>query len=324
MNGRLQNELNIDAKTEAKIKTMPDYVNAWYLNMKASRKTAATKSDYVNKVHRFLTSINDDPRKVILSDINTESVTKYFLSLQTRYVNGEIASTSDSYQASVWCCLESFLGYLVKAGLIPTNYIENIDKPKNHDLDRINEHRILLTEKDFKRILKAVTNEPNDFLRSRDYALLLIFMNTGIRKSALMNIMLDDIDILNKKLVVIDKGNKRHEYILNENVIKAISEWIAVRGNDADKHLFISSKRNVMAPKTIEKVVKKYSTIAIGMPISPHKLRSGYCSILYKKTGDIEFVRRCVGHASSATTQRYIVTNGSEKQKAAEILSSLF
>ena len=45
----------------------------------------------------------------------------------------------------------------------------------------------------------------------------------------------------------------------------------------------------------------------LGYKISPHSLRTAFCTILYKKTGDIEFVRRAVGHSSIETTQRYIV-----------------
>ncbi|MEE3416989.1 MAG: site-specific integrase, partial [Prevotella sp.] len=57
--------------------------------------------------------------------------------------------------------------------------------------------------------------------------------------------------------------------------------------------------------------------------LSPHKLRSGFCSIMYSKTHDIEFVRRAVGHSNVATTQRYIVTNKDEKKKSAEIMESI-
>ena len=78
-----------------------------------------------------------------------------------------------------------------------------------------------------------------------------------------------------------------------------------------------------MHVNTVANVVRKYSKIGLGYEISPHKLRSGYCSILYNKTGDIEFVRRAVGHSRVDTTQRYIVTKGSEKEKAAEIMEGL-
>ena len=78
-----------------------------------------------------------------------------------------------------------------------------------------------------------------------------------------------------------------------------------------------------MSASTIKYLVYKYTERALGKALSPHKLRAGYCSILYNQTHDIEFVRRAVGHANVATTQRYIVTNGSEKKKVAEIMGSL-
>lgn len=327
MDGRLQNEMLIDKRTAAKVAEMPPFVCGWYTNMKASRKTAATCRDYVNKVHNFLSSINTDVSKVTLSDINESTVTNYFLSIQTRECNGEMRYTSDSYQSTIWCCLDNFFNYLNRSGLIDQNYIRNINKPKNHDLDRINETRVMLTEKDFKKILKAINDEGNENLRARDRAIILLFMNTGMRKTALTSITLDDVDLEKHQLVIIDKGNKRHEYPLNDGVIDAINKWISVRdeyGNGtSDNHLFISSHGKVMHGNTVFNVIEKYTKKALGHPVSPHKLRSGYCSILYKKTGDIEFVRRCVGHANVATTQRYIVTKGEEKERAAEIMGSI-
>lgn len=330
MNGRIQNELFIEKRNDEKIADMPDFVRRWYINMKASHKTAATCKDYISKVERFLKSINPDISQIKTADINEDTVTSYYISIQRTVKNGEISTTSDSYQLTIWCCLDNFLSYLFNSGLIERNYIHSITKPKNHDLSRINEKRVLLTENDFKKILRAIDTEENELMKRRDRAVILLFMNTGMRKTALSTMTFDELKIDERKIIVIDKGNKRHEYILNDGVIKALNDWLEVRsayGGDIgaeENHLFISNRGKVMAPKTVEKLVEKYTSKALGRSLSPHKLRSGYCSILYKKTGDIEFVRRCVGHASSATTQRYIVTNGSEKQKAAEILSSLF
>ena len=327
MNGRLQSELILEKSNDAKVMTMPDFVRRWYLNLKASKKTGATCRDYLNKVERFLKSINHDISKVKLQDINEEAVSSYYLSVQHTEKNGEIRYTSDSYQLTVWCCLDNFLEYLYKTGLIERNYIEMISKPKNRDLDRINENRIMLTENDFKKIIRAVDSEDNDALRKRDRAMIMLFMNTGMRKTALNTITFEELNLEEEKLTVVDKGNKRHTYVLNTDLVDALKDWIDVRnayGNPgSDNHIFISNRGKVMAPKTVEKTIKKYTELALGHAISPHKLRSGYCSILYKKTGDIEFVRRAVGHASTITTQRYIVTKGDEKYKAAEIIKSI-
>lgn len=329
MNGRIQNELLIEKRSDEKVTEMPDFVRRWYTNMKASHKTAATCRDYITKVERFLKSINPKVSDVKLSDINEDTVTSYYISTQRTTKNGELSATSDSYQLTVWCCLDNFLSYLVNSGLIERNYIHAISKPKNHDLPRINENRVLLTDRDFKKILKAIDSEENELMRRRDRAVILLFMNTGMRKTALVTMTFDELKLDERKIVVTDKGNKRHEYILNDKLVDALNDWLSVRstygtGVDvSENHLFISNRGKVMAPKTVEKLVEKYTTKALGKPLSPHKLRAGYCSILYNKTGDIEFVRRAVGHSNATTTQRYIVTAGAEKKRASDIMGSL-
>lgn len=328
MNGRLENENKIEKSIDNKLKTLPDFAKPWHMNLKASQKTASTRLDYLRKLYRFLYYINPDVKSVTLDDITEENVYEYYSSIQTTEKNGKVEYTSDSYKQTVWFFLDNFLEYEYKHNNIKMNYMSTIDKPKNKDLERINENRILLTEKDFKNIIASTAVESDITLRTRDKAILLLFMNTGMRRTALCNIMLDDLNYINRELNVIDKGNKRHVYYLNEQTYEAISKWLKVRNkfdiNNDSGHLFISERGNVIAGNTIYKIVSKYTQLALGKKISPHKLRSGYCSILYKKTGDIEFVRRAVGHANATTTQRYIVTKGEEKRKASEIMGNIF
>ena len=327
MDGRMINELKIEKSIEEKLKIMPQYVKEWYYNLKASRRTASTCNDYIKKVRNFLESINEDVINVSVNDITEENVSKFLLSTQTKNKNGVTVYTSDSYQATVWSCLNNFLGYLHKKGMINFNYTELIEKPKNHDIDRINENRALLTDKDFKRILRSIEKEPSIIMRKRDMALIMLFMSTGMRRSALTSIMLDDVDFSNNTLSVIDKGNKRHVYSLNEKMIEALNDWLDVRcqynNSVVERHLFVSKKGNGISSNTVAEIVKKYTKAALGKPLSPHKLRAGYCSILYNKTHDAEFVRRAVGHSNVATTQRYIVTKGDERKKASEIMASI-
>ena len=324
-NGRLESEIKIQKQTEKKIKTMPDYIYDWYINLKASRKTAATCYDFIYKAYNFLHFIDSDVKNVKTSDITEKNTTEYFLSIQIKNDNDKPSVTSDSYQRGVWSCLNNLMEYLLNRNMIERNYIKLIQKPKNNDLDRINQHRTLLTENDFKKILNAINCDIN---ADRNRAMLSIFMTTGMRKTALANIMMDDIDFNTNTLSVIDKGSKRHEYVLNETTQLAINKWLDIRNEYVkdvnDNHLFLSRRGGVMGAKTITEVVQKYTKIALGKPLSPHKLRSGYCSILYGKTHDTEFVRRAVGHSDISTTQRYIVTKGDEKKKASEIMASIF
>ena len=93
MSARLEDEQKKEAKIEEKLKSMPDFVTDWYYNLKASDITASSRRDMVNKINRFLKSINSDVKNVKLSDITKLKVNIYM---------GSINDKSDSYRQTVW------------------------------------------------------------------------------------------------------------------------------------------------------------------------------------------------------------------------------
>ena len=192
---------------------------------------------------------------------------------------------------------------------------------------------MLLTQNDFNKILAAVDTGVcskkakgyQEKYRNRDRCIMLIFMTTGIRKTALAEININDIDLDNHKLCVMDKGHILHEYYLNDITCDSIKKWVYDRSNinlNTDA-LFISRENKRMCGNSITKLVDKYAYNALGYHISPHKLRSGLVSIIYEETGDIEFVRRVIGHSNVSTTQRYIVTDNTEREQTAKIMGDL-
>ena len=153
-------------------------------------------------------------------------------------------------------------------------------------------------------------------------------MTTGMRRNALREINLDDIDLVNHKLTVIDKGYIEHEYFLNDQTVSVLEEWINDRyfmlgGSENEKALFISRDLKRISSTSIAELVDKYSSAALGYHISPHKLRSGLASIMYDETRDIEFVRRVIGHSNTKTTQRYIVTDNKERKTASTLMENI-
>lgn len=318
MNGRLENELKTNTKIEKILEGQPKYLHEWKDSLLASRKTSATIQDYLFKIKKYLQAVD--------YDINQGSTVRYFISIQTKNKKGNVVKTSDSYQQTIWCCLNNFFSFMVSMGYLNKNYMEMIEKPKNHDLDRINENRILLTKKDFTNIINAINKKAGDsYLRDRDLAIMSLFMTTGMRKSALVDINIEDVDFDDKELVVIDKGNKRHKYALSDSVLEILNNWMGRRDEiDLDTPaLFISSRKQRLSADSVDHIVDKYAREALGKHISPHKLRAGVCSIVYDETKDIEFTRRVIGHSNVATTQRYIVTNNDEREKASDFLSSV-
>lgn len=335
MEGRLEQENKLFLSTEIKLKNMPDYVFDWYINLKASGNSAKTCRDFINKVYNYLYSINKSVCNVKLEDMNFTNVSSYYISIKTKIdIHGNLQPTSDSYQQTVWCCLNNFFSFLYEQKYISNNYMSYIKKPKNKDLPRINKERILLTKDDFNNIMNSVKNGCGthkakcfqNSMRERDITIMLIFMCTGIRKSALAEINLSNIDMETNTLFIRDKGAIPHRYILTGTTMEYLREWINKRkeiANNTDA-LFVSYRGDRMSGNAIYNLVEKYCDDALGYHISPHKLRAGFCSIIYKETGDIEKVRRMVGHANVATTQRYIVTNGQEAEEAANIMATIF
>lgn len=314
MDGRLEHSNKVDEKIENILSGLPEYVSEWENNLRAGGKTADTRLSFVRIISRLIDFVGDSSIK----SLTYLKVQKFFISIKIS--NGKV--TSDSYQQQIWCCLNNFFGYLKKRKYVDENPMESIDKPKNRDLDKINERRILLGEKEFSDILSAVQKKNYKF-QNRDLAMLLVFMSTGMRKTALIDINLDDIDFKVGTLKVIDKGNKFQLYYLNDDIKRVLRNWIKDREemhlNSTDA-LFVSYLGKRMSETSIDNIVAKYSEEALGKKISPHKLRAGYVSIYYNKTKDIEATRRAVGHSNVSTTQRYIVTSNKERKDAADYI----
>lgn len=333
MNGRVENDLKIYKKVERELLDLPSYVNDWYFYLKANDQSAMTCRDYINKIRLFLSFIDIEPDLVELGDINENIITRYFIKIQYKEDGSE---TSDSYKQCIWSCLNNFFDFLERRGYIRENLIKSaqIKRPKNKDLDRINQNRKLLTQDDFYKILSTVengagSNKAKGYQRkykNRDKLIFLIFMTTGMRGTALSEINIEDIDVDNHTLSIIDKGHKVHNYFLSDLVIDTYNQWLNDRyfiiGNKRGA-LFTSRENTRMHVDSIAKVVHKYAYDALGYHISPHKLRSGLISIMYNKKHDIEFCRRMIGHSDITTTQRYIVTDNSEREEAANIISSI-
>lgn len=335
MNGRLEHDNKIEEAIDIVLSEVPDYVQEWILNLKASGKTASTRRNYLCMIKRYLSYINEDATKVKLSDINEINIQKYFISLQTtkRYNGGQEKETSDSYKCQIWAALNNFFVYMIKRGYMQTNPVLIIDKPKNHDLGRINQSRKLLTEKDFKKMLKAIDDDYNcDYeFKSRNKAILLLFMTTGMRKTALEEINIEDMDLDLEQpfLQIIDKRKKIHTYPINSSTEGELRDWIGyrarllIRTKKESDALFLNKYGDRLSSDGVQEVVKRYSRLGLGYEISPHKLRSGLASILYNKTHDLEFVRRSIGHSDISTTTRYVVTEGKERETTSEMMNKL-
>ncbi len=158
--------------------------------------------------------------------------------------------------------------------------------------------------------------------KERDYAILTVFLNCGLRLSELVGINLEHIK--GDTLSVIGKGNKERSVHLNKACLDAIEAYLKVRPVDKVKGddrraLFISKKYKRISPRMVEIMVKQY-IISAGLDpkkYTPHKLRHTAATLMHKHAGvDIRTLQQVLGHETIATTQIYTHIDSDEVKSA--------
>ena len=218
-----------------------------------------------------------------------------------------------------------FFSYLSqKAKLIDNNPAQNLETPK---LDKRMPKYLSLEES--KKLLNVTMDENDDF-KERDFAIITLFLNCGLRLSELVGINLQDIDFDEYKMTVIGKGNKERTIYLNKACIHAIQAYIKVRPTEGIKHdqkasnkaLFLSKRKERISKRTVQYIVEKELRKA-GLDTSKystHKLRHTAATLMYQYGNvDIRALQELLGHESISTTEIYTHVSNEQVRNAVEV-----
>ncbi|MCL2213564.1 MAG: tyrosine-type recombinase/integrase [Oscillospiraceae bacterium] len=182
-----------------------------------------------------------------------------------------------------------------------------------------------LTLDESMALLEAVTNDAESKTRVRDYAIITLFLNCGMRLAELVGINLSDLPPGLDQLRVIGKGSKERLVYLNSACQAALVEHIKIRGQMRTIHdrdaLFLSSRGRRISNKTVQWMVYKYLDAAgLGhKKLSTHKLRHTAATLMYQ-TGnvDVRVLKEILGHEQLNTTQIYTHVSNAQMQSAME------
>jgi len=182
-----------------------------------------------------------------------------------------------------------------------------------------------LTMEESLDLLAAVQNDRESKTRLRDYAIVTLFLNCGMRLSELVGISLSDMDPQLRSLRVIGKGSKERIIYLNEACRTALTEYLLERAKDPeikDKDaLFLSSRHTRISNKTVQWMIYKYLDMAgLGnRKLSTHKLRHTAATLMYQ-TGkvDVRVLKDILGHEQLNTTQIYTHVSDAGMEQAME------
>ena len=228
--------------------------------------------------------------------------------------NSEIGLIASSRARKV-SALRSFFKYLTdKAHVLEHNPLQNLEYPTiRRSLPKY------LTVSESMNLLEAVDGP----FRERDYCILMLFLNCGLRVSELVG--LNTTDIVGAQIRVLGKGNKERMLYLNEACIDAISAYLPhrlpTRPGESSTALFVSRNHNRMRKTTVEHMVKKYIQKA-GLDetkFSAHKLRHTAATMMYQNGVDIRTLQDVLGHDNVNTTMIYTHIHDVNMRDAAQL-----
>ena len=213
-----------------------------------------------------------------------------------------------------------------KMKLIPSNPAQDLESPKLSK--RLPKYLTLDESKKLLEVSQSPTaaSHGNHDNSTRDYAIITLFLNCGMRLSELTGINITDIDFSNNKLTVIGKGDKERTIYLNKSCMKAINSYLEVRPHDGVKFdsrnaLFLSEQRKRISNRTVQYIVKQ-ELQAAGIDsnkYSVHKLRHTAATLMYKYGQvDIRALQEVLGHESISTTEIYTHVDNEQIRNAIE------
>lgn len=266
------------------------------------------------KLHYKLVPANSEFDTISIIDLDMDFIKK--ISLSDLYAFMSYLSIDKSNKvasrARKVACIKSFFNYLTtKAKVLEINPAKELEAPKIGK--RIPKY---LNVDESKQLLNAIDGNNKE----RDYAIITLFLNCGLRLSELVSLNLSQIS--SDKMTVIGKGNKERTVYLNHACKNALNEYMRVRPREnlKDKNaLFLSERKQRISTRTVQVIVKKYIELAglDASKYSPHKLRHTAATLMYQYgNADIRSLQEILGHESVSTTEIYTHINKEQLQTA--------
>lgn len=218
-------------------------------------------------------------------------------------------------------CLNSFWNFYIDEDIFHAkNPIKGIKLPQVESKDPVE-----LTENECKKLFDTIKYghglsekqlQDHDRCKERDFTIVSVFLDTGIRVAELVGIDLNDIQWDKHSIVVSRKGHKEQEVFFSDETQKILEEYVEIRKEkywnpNSPSALFLNRFGERLSERSVERMMEKYVQTALPnrKNISCHKLRSTYAMQLLRYSGDLDLVSHALGHTSISTTQIYARTD---------------
>lgn len=264
------------------------------------RYSQNTLVSYKKDLEDLLLFISETEGTEDLKKVDKKIIRNFIVSLsekkiQKRSINRKLSS------------LRSFYLYLLKIGEIQVSPLETIPSLKFYA-----EKQIPISEEEMENLGEILEIESENSLEK---LIIETLYQTGMRKSELCNILLEQVDFSKSEIFVKGKGNKQRVVPISENLLKQMQAYLAIRkpNEDSGIYFFVRENGKKLSEKFVYSVVNRYlSLITLKKKKSPHILRHSFATHVLNNGAEISKVKKILGHSSLASTQVY--TNGNIEQ----------
>jgi site-specific recombinase XerD len=194
--------------------------------------------------------------------------------------------------------LRSFLGFMKDNQIIFGNPADTVEGPIREEREPA-----ILLKTEYKAMLQVAGENP------RDFAIVMLFLQTGLRVSELVNLKLEDVDFASKELTVRQgKGRKDRVVPLVGQASEALKAYLAVRDNATEyDNVFLARNGTSMDPRTVRyRIQKYYKEAGIRKKASVHTLRHTFATHQIHNGLKINQLKEVLGHRQMETTYKYV------------------
>ncbi|MBA7590797.1 Tyrosine recombinase XerC [subsurface metagenome] len=273
------------------------WLQAFLLSCRVDGLSPATLKNYQYQLGRFA-SFCLKSKIGARAPIDAQQIRLFFLKL--RETNSPI-SVGDYYKS-----IKRFFNWLVDEGLIEKSPMQNIKPPRK-------EERLIrpFSQQDIDNLLLLVSS--NRFVDLRNKAIILVFLDTGLRLSELANIQLVDINFNREVIKVMGKGAKERVVRIGKTAQKALLRYLLLR-HDNYPCLWVTEERRPLTRGGIQIAVKKLCHRAeiTDAKCGPHTFRHTFATQAMLNGASEREVQSLLGHSSQRMTQQYTATINSE------------
>ena len=307
-------------------KILSDKINGFILCIEAikghSEKSVLEYASDLRTFFRYMVklkglySFDTDDEKIDLSPIDLTFIQSVKLedAYQFMIYCKNVRQNNETTRARRVISIRRFYTYLTdNLGLLEKNPMKNLDIPKTKkSLPKY------LTLEESEKLLSVIDGK----FKERDYAMITLFLNCGMRLSELVSIDYNDIKS-DGTIVITGKGNKERTIYLNQACINAIADYMVVRPHDGvkDRALFLSARNQRISNRSVQHIVETYLNKAgLGdRGLSVHKLRHTAATLMYQH-GDVDvlLLKEILGHENLSTTEIYTHISNDATKKAVD------